>query len=259
MQKFRLPADYVERPEPAYFDDSLYFDSEIVHQPEVYEAASFFARAPGRTTIIDIGCGNGRKLRGVQAARHVGVDFGANISFCRRHFPSWGEWIDADLSRPDCIKIAGLVENSCVVVCADVIEHMVDPEPLVALLAECHRRGAIVVTSTPDRARVHGAGHNGPPSNKSHVREWALAEYDAYLADRGLPSIFAGYTLNNNIARELKTIITIHDVAIAPSPVGAMELAPLAILSAYNEADVIGEVCEDLLDQGCDVVAIDNW
>jgi len=34
---------------------------------------------------------------------------------------------------------------------------------------------------------------------------------------------------------------------------------PLAIIAAYNEADIIEEVVCDWLDQGCDVQMIDNW
>lgn len=36
-------------------------------------------------------------------------------------------------------------------------------------------------------------------------------------------------------------------------------MKPLAILAAYNEADIIAEVVTDLLAQGCDVHFIDNW
>src|ERR1700733_1726117 len=79
MAKFGLPVGYVEREAPVYFDDAPYCDSEIVHQPEVYEAADYFLRASPRTTIIDVGCGNGRKLRSVSAGRHIGIDIGANL------------------------------------------------------------------------------------------------------------------------------------------------------------------------------------
>lgn len=150
--------------------------------------------------------------------------------------------------------------DDTVVVCADVIEHLADPRPLLGLLADCRHRGALVITSTPDRVRVRGADHKGPPTNPSHVREWALDEYVALLADHDLPCTYAGYTINNTAHRELKTIVTIHDGSVErarTSPDAAPP--PVAILAAYNEADVIQEVAEDLLAQGCDLVLIDNW
>ncbi|MFG1420797.1 methyltransferase domain-containing protein [Roseixanthobacter liquoris] len=265
MSHFQLPADYVARSAPYYFDDSPFFDSTIVHQPEIYEAADYFLQAGGRTRILDIGCGNGRKLRQVRAREHIGVDFGSNIALCRERFGTWGTWLEADFSRDDCRAIAAFADTGTVVVCADVVEHLVDPAPLLNLLAQCYRRGAIVITSTPDRVKVRGADDRGPPANPAHVREWALDEYVAYLEASGLPATFAGHTINNNIVRALRTIVTVHDITVdrARAPVASTGVAPqprpLAILAAYNEADVLAEVIEDLIAEGCDVAAIDNW
>ena len=259
MPGLRLPPDYVARAEPAPFDDARYVDSAIIHQPEVYDAADYFLRAGRRSTVIDIGCGNGRKLREIRAARHVGIDFGANLALCRARFGAWGEWLEADFARPDCVGLAAMAGWDSVVVCADVVEQLADPEPLLALLAACYRRGAIVLTSTPDRVRTRGAAHKGPPPNPAHVREWALAEYVECLAGRGLPASHAGYTLNNSRDGLLKTIVTVHDITIDAARATLAGDRPVAILSSYNEADVIGEVVQDLLDQGCDVVAIDTW
>ncbi|MFG1426299.1 methyltransferase domain-containing protein [Roseixanthobacter glucoisosaccharinicivorans] len=262
MSLFQLPADYVARSASYYFDDSPFFDGTIVHQPEIYEAADYFLQAGGRTRILDIGCGNGRKLRQVRAREHIGVDFGPNIDACRQRFGAWGTWLDADLCQRSCASVAAYADASTVVVCADVVEHLLDPTPLLNLLAQCYRRGAIVITSTPDRVKVRGADDKGPPANPAHVREWALDEYIAFLEACGLPATHAGHTINNNIARALRTIVTVHDItvdraraALATQP----QQRPLAILAAYNEADVIAEVVEDLIEQGCDVAAIDNW
>jgi hypothetical protein len=93
------------------------------------------------------------------------------------------------------------------------------------------------------------------------VREWALAEYVEFLAAVGLPALHAGYTISDNVKRELKTIITIHDVSVdrARTRTGDNNARPLAIVAAYNEADIIEEVTRDMLAQGCDIAVIDNW
>jgi SAM-dependent methyltransferase len=260
MNPLQLPTDYIENHQPTYHLDSSYASSDIIHQPDVYTVADYLLKSAQRTTIIDIGCGNGRKLRAVQASHHIGVDFGENIDWCRAQHTDWGEWIEVDLSDPGCQNIAKLADHSSVLVCADVVEHLVDPIPLVDLLADAYRRGAIVLTSTPDRIRVRGSLHRGPPTNPSHVREWALDEYRRFLTARGLPSVYAGYTLNNNIDRELKTIITIHDPLIDQATTTMSSATnPVAIVAAYNEVDIAEAVVVDLIDQGCDVVFIDNW
>lgn len=161
MSRFKLPDGYAEREDIVYFDDAPYGDSAIIHQPEVYDAAGYLLAATGRSTLIDIGCGNGRKLLSVTAPRRIGMDFGPNIRFCREHHPDAAEWREIDLSVDGVVSEALMADGDTVIVCADVVEHLMDPGPLLVLLAACHRRGAIVITSTPDRIRVRGPEHRG--------------------------------------------------------------------------------------------------
>ena len=258
MQNFQLPADYVARLVPDYFNDSQFADRDIIYQPEVYEAADYLVRSTGRTTIIDLGCGCARKLRTVSGTRHVGVDFGSNIESCRKQFPQWGEWIEADFSHASCMQLAELADEQAIIICSDVIEHLSDPSHLASLLKACFERGAIVLTSTPDRLKLWGADYKGPPPNPSHIREWALSEYVSYLATEGLPTFWAGYTYNNNIDRRSITILTIHDPGIVMERL-QQRTRPLAILSAFNEGDIIEEVARDWVEQGCDIHILDNW
>jgi hypothetical protein len=43
--------------------------------------------------------------------------------------------------------------ENAIVICADVIGHLLDSEPLLALLGACYRRGAIVISGALDRIR----------------------------------------------------------------------------------------------------------
>jgi hypothetical protein len=83
------------------------------------------------------------------------------------------------------------------------------------------------------------------------VRESALG--------RGLGLTFSGYTTNNSEARELKTILTISDPDVTCHAQVRNPQRPLAILAAYNEADILSEVIADWIKEGCDVHLIDNW
>ena len=258
MQNLYLPPDYIAREVPEYFDDSEFLEGDLIYQPEVYEAADYLSRATGRAKIIDFGCGSARKLRSVSGTRHIGVDFGLNIASCRARSPDWGEWIEADFSSPECLQMATLADCQSIVICSDVIEHLADPSHLAALLKACFERGAIVLTSTPDRVRLWGPDHKGPPPNPAHIREWTLDEYVRFLDESGLPTFWAGYTYNNNIDRRPVTILTIHDPKLVSAGSDLKE-RPLAILSTFNEEDVIGEVLQDWIEQGCDIHLLDNW
>lgn len=257
--EWHLPEGYSSRLEPEYHDDQGSEVSEIVHQPEAYEVVRYLLGATHRSTVVDIGCGSGRKLRNLSARKAIGVDCGPNIEFCRDTYPELAEWIEADFTKPDARLVANHVNSDSIVICSDVIEHLADPTVLLQLLNDCYRRGAIVITTTPDRVRVRGSEHLGPPTNQAHVREWELREYGAVLSDAGLPLTYIGYTVNNTEAQELKTILSISDpnVTLYASP--RHYLRPLAIIATFNEADVIDEVISDWVGQGCDVHLIDNW
>lgn len=256
---WHLPEGYLSRQQPEYHDDQSSDASDIVHQPEAYEVVRYLLNKTGRGTVIDVGCGSGRKLRDLPAHRAVGVDYGANISFCRANFPNFGEWIEADLAHPSARLVANEASSDAILICADVVEHLPDPTHLLCLLEDCYRRGAIVITTTPDRVRVRGRDHGGPPPNPAHVREWELCEYSQLLADVGLGLTYVGYTTNNNEARELKTILTLSDPDLAFQTLPRNPSRPLAIIAAYNEGDILDEVIDDWLKQGCDVHLIDNW
>src|SRR5215831_1019668 len=68
------------------------------------------------------------------------------------------------------------------VICADVIEHLPEPDGLLRYLqsiAPCW-----IVLSTPDRDVV-GARYGtmeGPPKNIHHVREWNMPEFRSYIS-----------------------------------------------------------------------------
>lgn len=256
---WHLPEGYKSRPEPEYHDDQESDDAKIVHQPEAYEVVRYLLAATGRGSVIDIGCGSGRKLRDLPARRAIGIDFGSNVEFCRTRYADRGEWIEADFLDPGSRLLANHASSDAIVICADVIEHLPDPTQLLRLLEDCYRRGAIVITTTPDRVRVRGENHVGPPPNEAHVREWGLDEYTRVLTDAGLGLTFAGYTTNNSVERALKTILTLSDPDLSSHFVAPSRMRPLAILAMYNEADILDEVVADWLAQGCDVHLIDNW
>lgn len=253
-----LPADYRIRADVAYFDDTLGPRNDIVHQPEIYPLAERLLIGTQRTRLVDVGCGIGRKLAAANAPAKLGIDFGANLAHARASYPDAADWWEVDLGQPVPQRLADEIAPSDVVICSDVVEHIPDPRPLLAFLAACFRRGAVVITSTPDRALVRGPDDRGPPPNPSHVREWTGAEYRALLATSGLPPLYLGLTHNNDKDRLLRTIVSIHEPRLQHRHHVATQ-RPLAILSCFNEADILDEVIEHWIAEGCDLQILDNW
>jgi SAM-dependent methyltransferase len=197
-----LPESYESRGEPEYFvDEGL----NAVWQPDLYPEAATVARRLGSRRIIDVGCGTAAKL----AALHpefeiVGVDFGSNIEACIARY-DFGTWLDVDLDTAHDLgydDVAGAV-----IVCGDVIEHLVHPERLLQMLRGALDAGAATVfLSTPDRELINESGHLGPPPNPAHVREWSTSEIAKFMSSAGLHGFF-GLTRSNDVMPYMRTII----------------------------------------------------
>lgn len=151
---FFLTRGYTQRVPPEYFADTD--DSGVTWQPDVYPETLALAGKHDRAVIIDLGCGRAGKLVALREQNPdldvIGVDFGSNIDWCRKHLPV-GRWLGADLESVTTLPLAPEVLARSVVVCSDVLEHLIDSAPGDAadLLAARSRRGL--------RGAVHpGAG-----------------------------------------------------------------------------------------------------
>jgi len=195
-----IKAGYRHNGSPQYFIDDT---GEIVWQPDVYPFAQQIALDRDIRGIVDIGCGRAGKLAALQAQRpdwrYVGIDYGANIEWCRERY-GWGEWLEEDFDRPHAIDA-----EDAVIVCADVIEHLREPEHLLAAI---HESGCVAaVLSTPERERAYCGDHDGPPTNPCHVREWTLEEFGKFLRSSGFEVEHLGVTRSNDVGGGDKTTL----------------------------------------------------
>jgi hypothetical protein len=169
--------------------------------------AAALAESLGATTVIDVGCGRARKL----AAMHpkfqiVGIDFGGNIAHCS-HTYGFGTWIEHDLDRGGPLPIDRNLLPGSVVVCADVVEHLKQPEIALRALQDAAPPARAVLVSTPDRIRMEESSPDGPPVNPHHIREWTRTEFASLLRWCGFDSGYLTYTRSHTGALGLTTIL----------------------------------------------------
>ena len=156
---------YVERLDNRYFDDT---PLKVEWQKEVYVKARQLADELGLTSVLDIGTGSGYKLlKYFSDKRTLGVDLEPTVEWLKRTYPE-REWATA----------GELPKGYDLAICADVIEHIVDPDILLdQILASAPQT---LVISTP----IREVTHNGPPANPHHVREWTMPEFAFYIGKR---------------------------------------------------------------------------
>lgn len=180
--QFFLKAGYRSNAEPKAYTDSL-IDSRTYQVP-VYQYAAALVKTQGIQSVLDLGCGLGTKL--VEYIRPLcedvtGVDAEVSIERCREIHPS-GKWLAGDLEDPQ----FSLDRSYDLIISADVIEHLLNPNRLLELARRCSHAGSHILLSTPERDLRRGPYDWGPPANPAHVREWNAAEFLAYLESQGI-------------------------------------------------------------------------
>jgi SAM-dependent methyltransferase len=197
-----LKEGYEERETPEYFVD---FKRKIEGQPRVYPIAADLARELGCNKIVDVGCGYSRKLVALHPEFEIiGLDYGPNIEYCREQYP-FGTWISWDIEREPIPP--ELDTRRAVIVCADVVEHLVDPMILLGHLRTMLETGAAALVSTPERDLVRGEDHRGPPPNPCHAREWNMAEFAMLLTSVGLAPVRLETTESGDIVERKMNIL----------------------------------------------------
>jgi 2-polyprenyl-3-methyl-5-hydroxy-6-metoxy-1,4-benzoquinol methylase len=123
---------------------------------------------------VDVGTGGGYKLmKYFSDVRTLGLDLEPNVSWLKDKMPD-REWAEVPLSES--------APGFDLLICADVIEHLVDPDELLGFIERSKPKFAIV--STPNRDNLLECFAAGPPRNTCHVREWSSAEFAEYLGQR---------------------------------------------------------------------------
>jgi len=165
----------------AYWSDVRVAASDA-YQYYVYRWARRLARRRGARSVLDVGSGPGTKLRdlfGGSDAELVLVDHPATEPIARRTLPR-ARFVAADLETAE----VELGRRFDLVICADVLEHLRDPDPCLALVRRHVAPGGLALLSTPDRENLRGPDCTTCPHD-DHVREWSGPELADWLTSRG--------------------------------------------------------------------------
>lgn len=171
---FYIKEDYISRSQYHHHDDRTFTDGS---QNEVYSYAYELLIKNNYKNVIDIGCGSAFKLmKYFNEFNTIGYEIEPTLSYLRDTYPK-RQWRNSDPQNS---------ENSTtdILICADVIEHLVDPNTLFKFIKQFKYK--ILILSTPDRDKLMEIQHDyqsqtGPPINPSHVREWNFSELENYV------------------------------------------------------------------------------
>ena len=167
---YSITPGYIHREKYNYFNDTVNTDN---WQKEVYISAKNLCESHGLRKVVDVGCGSAFKLIQYMGAYEcIGVDVEDTVKWLNEKYPE-RQWITFDAARNTTI-------NADLVICSDVIEHVLDPDELLNFIKELNPEW--IVISTPDRNLVPLQYRFGPPQNPTHIREWTFKEFNNYLS-----------------------------------------------------------------------------
>jgi FkbM family methyltransferase len=161
--------------------------------------------------------------------------------------------IDLDLAEADGSALPVSALRRSVVVCVDALEHSDSPVRLIRRLADLARAAPLtIVTGALADGDGITAGRSGPGLR------WTPCEFDQLLALGGLMASLRGVT--SDAAAQGRVNIAIADQCpLAAARAIPDSFQPLALMAAYNEADIAPQTVMRLVDDGFEVHVADNW
>ncbi|MEZ4289613.1 MAG: class I SAM-dependent methyltransferase [Myxococcota bacterium] len=151
--------------------DEALFGVDLLRHRAAYQHALAVARSEGARTILELGSGTGYGATELAASglRVVAVDRVAPLASARA---GTARFVRADLGAMP--FVGGRFDLA---VSFQVVEHLADPAPFVAALADALRPGGVALVSTPNRLQSDG-------ENPFHVHEYRADELERLLAAR---------------------------------------------------------------------------
>jgi trans-aconitate methyltransferase len=157
-------------------------DTSVAYQSAVYRWAMDLISEGSINRICDVGCGFAKKFDLIHSKfptfDYWGFDQASAIEYCKETY-NYGTWIVANLDRP-----VTTGQKFDLVISSDVIEHLEDPDKLLAFIKSLMDPQSLALISTPERETLRGEKNLHSP-NPAHVREWSRREFAGYLRNRG--------------------------------------------------------------------------
>ena len=182
MKNYFIKKGYSYNPNPVQYQDTA--ENALIYQVDVYRYAAQKILELELKRVLDVGCGLGLKLEKYilpTGAEITGVDLDETIKVCMSQH-SFGHWVADNIECPH----ADLGQFFDLIICADVIEHLHNPDILFQYFKRWSSKDTKIILSTPERNLRRGSDHMGPPGNGAHVREWNAEEFQQYVQSQQL-------------------------------------------------------------------------
>lgn len=132
--------------------------------------------------IMDVGCGPPMKIRNMFDLAKIDltlIDQPSIEKHVKRIIP-YARFISLNLENPD----INLGEKFQMIICSDVIEHLLEPDNCIKFIKKHIDIKGLVIFSTPERDYRRGISCMSC-NKKEHIREWNKREFALYIESHG--------------------------------------------------------------------------
>lgn len=189
-QRYSIKTGYRENPvqatydsseDPAYWDESR-LKNAARYQYDVYLTAARLARERHSKALLDVGSGPPVKLSELMPAGiEISLVDQPNTARHAAELLPNAQFFSANLED----VLPPLGRRFDLILCADVIEHLVDPDPCLDFMRRHLAPQGLLLISTPERDSLRGKTCMHSP-HPMHVREWSFDEFAQFLGSRNL-------------------------------------------------------------------------
>jgi len=177
------PAKTFDKEETDQYWSDERLEASRLFQYHVYEYAFKVFNKHKFRTVADVGSGPGIKTIDFfhdKAEKITLFDQPSTEKVIEKR-PENVDFIPIDLDNLDGVDIKTKYD---IIICADVIEHLKDPDQLLEFLKSISHHQSIIIISTPERDIRRGINNKQSP-NEEHVREWNKEELYKYIYSKG--------------------------------------------------------------------------
>ena len=143
--------------------------------------------------------------------------------------------------------------NAAVLLCTPLLDQIRDATSFLRCIQQELEYSSLAILCARDRERT-------PRSSGPSGTEWTPFELRSWLSSLGIPVLFIGHTTATEDDTSRSIIVTIlggrETPSVAVPPAG---FQVTAIMSSFNEADIIGPSLDYWLKQGVRVHLLENW
>ena len=229
-----------------------------------YSLADFLGTRFGIKNIIEVGCGSAENLVSLYPRFKIfGVDKKEKIDQCKSNY-KFGEWIDSDLENFHS-KFSNDVLRNSMVICVNILESLKNVDQFLDGLKQLMEFSPLCLLSTAEGELLKENNQLEDLEINYDFHPWSFSDFEEVLRSKDFNVVFTGLHLKNQISKITNSIAIIEknnsltDFRKKNDLISPQNFKVIAIMTVYNEEDIITHSIKNLVNQNIGVYVIDNW